>query len=421
MLKYRFPLCLMCLSPVTAHAMADVSDIFKPYVSDSVMYDSNLFRQNSSVGHTYLNPSTGQKLIKNDVMNQATVGSAVNYDLGRQKLVLDLKLSYNSFLNNSFLDNVSSNDRVAWQWQLGKQLSGDVGYNYVRAMGGFTNTTFFGLDMISDNNAFTNLNYAWHPRWRVRTGFDFLDSQHSASARKSLDRQLYTGSIGVDYTTPSSNSAGLRYAYTDGSYPNRQITATSTTDNKYQQNTVNSLLQWNLTSKISFNGNVGYTSRQYPDFSNRNFNGPTYTLTLKWMPVSKVVLSLSGWRELSTWSDQTASYIVTEGFSLSPMWQVSPKLALTAKFSRQTLDYAGDVQKCDPLNPQSCLNSSTNNGLQRHDTVLSGQVAVNYTPVQNAELSLGYQGATRDTNYKINSLLQNYTFNSVFVSALFRF
>ncbi|MFZ4702092.1 MAG: outer membrane beta-barrel protein [Candidatus Methylumidiphilus sp.] len=418
--------------------MADLSDIFKPYVAETVTYDSNLFRFNSSVGHTYLkinkNPSTGQvetqELIKNDVMNQATVGSTVNYDLGRQKLVLDLTVSYNSFLNNSILNNVSSNDRVAWQWQLGRQFSGDVGYAYTRAMGGFTNTTFYNLDMINDNNVFTNLNYAWHPRWRVRTGFDFLDSQHSASARKDLDRRIYTGSIGVDYTTPSFNSTGLRYAYSDGNFPNRQIATTSTipstsglVNNNYQQHNASTLLKWKITEKTSFSGDVGYTNREYPNNTPRNFSGLTYNLMLSWAPTSKTLLSVSGWRALSSWSDVTATYVLTDGFSISPTWQISPKLAVTGNFSHQTLQYdAGQGQAIGNFT----LCNNTNNCSQRLDTVLSGTVKVAYTPASNVELSLGYLGATRSTNYTLpnndlNKGVQNYCFSNVFASAMVKF
>ena len=43
MLKYGLSLCLLSLCPVAAHAMADPSDIFQPYVSNTVTYSDNLF------------------------------------------------------------------------------------------------------------------------------------------------------------------------------------------------------------------------------------------------------------------------------------------------------------------------------------------------------------------------------------------
>ena len=407
--KYAFPLCILCLCPAAAQAMGDLSNIFKPYVSDTVTYNDNLFYQNSLAKHATVLPplskgQAGLTLIKDDVMNQATAGSAINYTLGRQKFNLNLRVSDNRFANNKFLDHVSTNDRAAWQWQLGRQLSGDAGYTYTRAMGGFTNTTFFGLDIITGNNAFANLDYAWHPRWKVRAGLNWQDYQHGASQRKNLDQQTATALVSLNYATPSNNSLGLQYSFVDGKYPNRELVASRAFDNKYQQHSANTLLTWKITEKTSFNGTVGYTVRQYPDFSQRNFSGETWDLMLSWTPTAKVMLSLAGWRHLTNWADQTASYIVTEGFSVSPMWQPLPKLALTAKFTRQSLDYAGDPGLVIGFAP-------------RKDTLLSGQVSLVYTPVPNAEITLGYQAGTRDTN----RLLLDYAFNSVFSSVMLKF
>jgi exopolysaccharide biosynthesis operon protein EpsL len=411
MLKYGLSLCLLSLCPAAAHAMADPSDIFLPYVSNTVTYIDNLFYQNSLAPHSLVDPATGNKRIKDDIMNQATVGSAVNYALGRQLFKLSLSVTDNRFVNNQFMDNVSSNDRAAWNWQLGRGLSGDVGYAYTRAMGGFANTSFYGLNIITSNNAFANLNYAWHPRWKARTSLNWLEYTNSASQRQANNQQIATALIGLNYTTPSNNSTGLEYSYTDGKYPNRQQVLSTLSDNKYRQHSVNGLLTWKITEKTRFNGNVGYTIRQNPDpgFSRRDFNGPTFNLTLSWTPTAKIMLSLSGFRQLNSYADVTDNFVIVEGFSVSPMWQLSPKLALTTKFTRQTWDYSGDP---------GILTTTTLS--HRHDTIMNGQASLVYTPVPNAEITLGYQGAKRDsvnpTNYPYD-----YNVNSVFCSGMLKF
>ncbi|MCX7114267.1 MAG: outer membrane beta-barrel protein [Proteobacteria bacterium] len=389
----------MWFCPATAQAVADSSDIFKPYVTDTVTYDDNLFRRSSDV-----NAVMPSGFVQDDVMNQATAGSAINYTLGRQKFNLSLSVSDNRFVNNQFLDNVSTNNRAVWQWQLGRQWSGDVGYAYTRAMGGFTNTNFFGLDMITGNNPFANLNYTWHPRWKVRTGLNWQDFRHSASQRKSIDWQYATILFGLDYATPSSNTLGLQYSFNEGNYPNRELLERSLIDNRYQQHNINSLLTWAITQKIRFNGNLGYVIRQNPHFSQRDFSGETFNLALNWTPTAKTMLTLSVWRQLTSWPDVTSTYVITDGFSVSPMWQASPKVALSAKFTRQTLDYTGDTGLVSALPT-------------RQDTLTSGQISLVYAPVPNAEITLGYQGGTRATNYT----LLDYTFNSVFSSLMLKF
>ena len=400
--NYGLPLCMFGLFPSLAQATLDPSGTFRPFVSETVSYDDNLFRRSSSLA-AVTTLLSGVRQIKDDVMNQATGGGAVNYNLGRQKFNLNLRVSYNSFLNNSFLNHVATNNRGVWQWTAGNQLWGDVGYGYTRTMGGFTNTTFFGLDIISGNNGFANLNYAWHPRWKARAGINWQDFQHSASQRKLLNQQNLTGMVNLIYTTPSNNSSGLDFSVISGKFPNRELLQNVAVDNKFMQYNVNALLTWKLTEKTNFDGTVGYAIRQYPDVSSRNFSGETFNLMLSWAPTSKLIFSVSGWRKLTSWPDINTTYIVTEGFSVSPMWQVSPKLNVIARFDRQNLDFTV-VDSLIPSTP-------------RRDTVMSGQLSLVYKPLTSTEVTLGYQAGTRSTNQQFF----DYTFNSVFTSVMVTF
>ena len=411
-LKYGLSVLIVWLCPVAAYAMADLSDIFQPYVSNTVTYIDNLFYRSKSPN----TPSLPNGYVLDDVMNQATVGSAVNYDLGRQLFRLNLSVTDNRFVNNTFMDNISSNNRAAWNWQLGRQLSGDVGYAYSRAMGGFTNTSFYGLNIITRNNAFAGLNYAWHPRWKARANLSWLENSNSASYWAFNNQQNITALVGLNYTTPSNNSSGLQYSYIDGKYPDRSLTNGRLLDNKYQQHSIIALLTWKLAAKTNFVGNVGYVSRINPDYSQRDYSGGTFDLTLNWTPTAKVMLALSGFRRLNTFADVQDNFVIVEGVSVSPMWQVSPKLTLMTKFMYQTWDYSGD--------PGIVTTSALS---RRQDTILNGQVSLVYTPVPNAEISLGYQGAKRDSNTApINPADRlpygyDYAVNSVFCSAMLKF
>jgi exopolysaccharide biosynthesis operon protein EpsL len=405
MLKYGFSLCLLSLCPAAAHAMADPSDIFQPYVSNTVTYIDNLFYTSTSPRAVL--PSG---YVRDDVMNQATVGSAVNYALGRQLFKLDLSVTDNRFVNNTFMDNISSNNRAAWNWHLGRQLSGEVGYAYTRAMGGFTNTNYYGLNIITTNNAFANLNYTWHPRWKARANLNWQEYSNSASQRKILNQQIATALVGLDYMTPSNNSTGLQYSYTDGKYPDRTLGTGTLFDNKYRQHSVNGLLTWKIAEKTRFVGNVGYLVRQNPDYSQRNFSGPTFDLTLSWTPTAKIMVALNGFRRLTSYADVTDNFIIAEGLNVSPIWQFSPKLALTAKFTWQTWDYSGD--------PGIVTTTALSH---RHDTITNGQVSLVYTPVPNAEITLGYMGAKRDATNTLNNYPYDYNVNSVFCSGMLKF
>jgi len=400
MLKYCLPICMMWLCPAVADAVDGPPDIFKPNVSDTVTYNDNLLLRSGKPLENKVYPLPSG-MVKGDVINQATVGSMINYTLGHHRFNLNLNVTDNQFANNHILNHISSTDLVVWDWMLGKQFSGDVGYNYSREMGGFSNTSFYGLDIITGNNVFAHINYAWHPRWKIQTGFNWQSYVHSATQRMTLNQDTTTALTSLNYMTPSSNSIGMQYSLTYGKYPNPEMVNNIAIADKYQQHDIRALLLWKLTEKSSFKGDAGYVIRQYPDYSQRDFSGQTFNLKFSWTPTAKTMLELAGWRQLNSYPDVTTTYVIAEGFSLSPMWNLLPKLTLSAKFSRQTLDYTVDTAGIVP----------------RHDILLRGGASLVYTPVTNCEVTLGYQAGTRDSNI----LFYDYNFNSVFSTVMLKF
>ncbi|HUL13831.1 MAG TPA: XrtB/PEP-CTERM-associated polysaccharide biosynthesis outer membrane protein EpsL [Methylococcaceae bacterium] len=400
LLKYGSSFCLLLWS-AACHPAADPTDTFQPFVSETAVYDDNLFRLPGNVDPGAVLPAGTSK---SDVINQLSAGGTINYALSRQKFVVDLRVDDNRFVHNEDLNNVSTNDRATWYWELGRQLSGDGGYGYKRSLAPFTYNRTFSKDIITENNAFFDLDYAWHPRWKMTTGARWLESTHSNEVRAILNRQSATGLIGLNYTTPSNNSTGIEYKFADVDLPNRPLNPAFRIDNHYQVQTVSAVLAWNVTEKTRLDGRFGYTSLENRQFTDRDFSGETWHLTLGWAPTVKTQFSLDGWRELEPSQLVNATYVVSEGVSFSPMWSATAKLAVEAKIAYETRDYTGDP-------------GLGARGGQRHDKVLSGQVAVVYTPIRNAEVSLAYLAEERDST----SPFANYTDNSLFASAKLKF
>ena len=384
------------------HAAADPSDTWQPYVSETITYDDNLFRLSKDANpRIFLGPGRS----KEDVVSRLTAGSKINYEFGRQKLLLDLAVDDNRFVNNDGLDHVSTNDQGTLKWELGKYLTGDLGYGYRHYLGSFQNTQFYVKDMIDDNNAFIDVNFAWHPRWRLRTGGRWFQSIHSAEIRSILDVSRYTGILGFDYVSPSRNTAGLEYRYTEADLPNRQPSIIELIDNHYREHNVLATTQWSISPLLRVEGNIGYTSREHQQFSERNYSGETWQFSLNWSPTDNTLFSLATWRELRSAQDLTASYFVSEGVSLSPAWSITQKLSLTTKVGYEKRNYAGD--------PRTVITDLP----QRRDEGVTGLVMLSYMPLRWTELNLAYQTEHRDSNYRY----RDYTYNSVFATAKLKF
>jgi exopolysaccharide biosynthesis operon protein EpsL len=399
-LIYSLTLGLL-LGPVLAHPAADPTDTFQSFVSESAIFDDNVFRLSSKLDPDVVLPKGSSK---SDVINQVSVGGKINYAFGRQKFLLDLRVDDNRFARNEDLNNTSTNDRATWFWQLGRQWSGDAGYGYKRALAPFAYNQTFAKDIVSENNAFLDIDYAWHPRWKITTGARWLESTHSNKVRSVLDRQSATGLMGVSYSTPSNNSIGVEYKFADVDFPNRLPTPATMIDDHYQVQTGSATLAWAFTEKLRFDGEIGYTSLHNRRFTDRDFSGETWHLTLAWAPTAKTQMALMGWRELEPSQLVDATYVVAEGVSLSPVWSATSKITVEAKISYETRDYMGAPGLVSGLP-------------ERQDEVVSGQLVLVYTPIRDVEVNLAYLAERRDST----RLFMDYTDNSVFASAKLQF
>lgn len=392
-------LVLLWTSP--ALSSADGDDTLQPFVAETVSYDDNLFRLTDKADPERFLPAGSSKT---DVINQLSVGGKIHYALSRQTFLIDLRVDDNRFLNNEDLNNISTKDLATWKWVLGSQLSGNLGYGYERSLGSFAYNQTFRKDIISENEAFFDLNYAWHPRWKLTAGARWHESTHSNKARALLDRESATGQIGLNYVTPSNNSIGVEYKFTAVDLPNRQPSPIELIDNRYQVQTISAILAWNFTERMRLDGKFGYTSLQNDQFDERDFGGETWRLNLAWAPTAKTQLTLAGWRELQPSQLVFASYVVSKGVSLTPAWSPTAKLTVEAKLSYDDRAYAGDPGLFPGL-------------AARHDELLSGQLAVIYAALRNTEINLAYVAEQRDSTQKFWS----YSDNSVFASAKLKF
>jgi exopolysaccharide biosynthesis operon protein EpsL len=382
-----------------AYSAADETDKWQISVSDLIGYEDNLFRLSNNSSKR-MPPGAS----RSDGINRASLAGFLNYDIGRQKILLKAQVATNQYFNNSKLDYLSTDSKALWQWRAGKYFSGDIGYNYRRYQSSFTNTIFFGKDLIDENTYLVTGQYAWNSNWRIRSGFDWIESEHSVKARNFLDRQSTRVFAGLDYISSLNNRIGLEYQFIDTALPNREADATTLIDNHSLQQSINTLFSWQFLHKTRLEGNFGYTENTYRKFSTRDFSGYTGRAVLTWDSTDKTSLNLSVWRQLITAADITANYLVGQGVSLAPIWKITPKLNLLGNVSWENRDYAGDpgLQKGRSI---------------RQDDVLSGQIGLRYSPIRNANIDLTYRSENRSSNVSG----ADFSSSSVFATAGLKF
>ncbi|MDP3584455.1 MAG: putative exosortase B-associated extracellular polysaccharide biosynthesis transporter EpsL [Thiobacillus sp.] len=371
-------------------AMAKEGDTFRPFVSYTRYYDSNLYRLAES-----------EKNLVPQLSDQYSVLSAglnVDWQPGRQRITASAAKNLVRFSRYSNLDYDGSDYQLRWNWRLGNYWSGLVG-----ATEGVTQSSLsdqLGLPVnntVTRENRFANAEWQFHPRWHVGVGAATATSTNSTSQLAPADYEDQSISATLGYTTPKGSKLRAQLRQVDGEYPNRPVTYV---DRLYTQTEYNLLGDWSLTGKLTARGKIGYTQRENDTQSQRDFSGPTGRVSVDYLPTGKTMLTWALYREISNTDDLNASYQLNTGTSLGAAWLLTSKITLRANGSFENRTSEGDTGVVTP-------------GLvQRDEDTLSGSLSLSYAPLRMATIDVGLQAGRRDSNTPDN----DYTFRSVFVS-----
>jgi exopolysaccharide biosynthesis operon protein EpsL len=371
-------------------AMAKEGDTFRPFVSYTRHYDSNLYRLAES--EEALVPQLS------DQYSVLSAGLNVDWQPGRQRVIASASKNLVRFSRYSNLDYDGSDYQLKWYWQLGNHWSGQVG-----AIEKVTQSSLndqLGLPVnntVTRESRFATAEWQFHPRWNAGVGAATATSTNSTPGLALSDYEDQSVSATLGYTTRKGSKLRGELRQVDGEYPNRPVTYV---DQFYTQTEYNLLGDWNVTGKLTVRSKIGYTQRENDTQSQRDFSGVTGRVSADYFPTGKTLLTWALYREIANSDDLNASYQLNTGTSLGAAWLITSKITLRANGSFENRSFEGDTGVVIP-------------GLiQRDEDTLSGSLSLSYAPVRMATIDVGLQTGRRDSNTPVN----DYTFNSVFVS-----
>jgi len=372
---------------------------FDVYVADHELFDSNVYRIPSDAD---VRAIVGPAAVKQDHINSPTAGIDGQWVFGRQIIDLALRADDNRYAQNTDLNNVSTNDKAAWNWGLGSGLSGQVGVDYLRALVSFVNSFDYVRNTYSRIESFAAARYQIGPRWAIFGGVLSDEITLSDPSSRVNDLRHKSVDMGLDFATSVENSIGLDYRYTDARYPNAIDLSNTTFDPDYREDRVRFLVKRLLSEKTTLDLNAGYLRRDYSNAIIGSFSGPIWRGTLGWQPTDKTQLIVSEWRELQAYLTDATNYYRGTGASISPVWIASEKITLAIVVSRED---------------QSFIGSSPNalNETARRDTVNAQQGSLTYTPSRALTFDVSYRYEQRSSNQELR------TYNDGLASAGVRF
>ena len=370
----------LVLAPFTA-AFA-VLDEFSPYVYSRVVYDSNLFRVSGKQEAEDLLGSNK----KDDTIGYLGVGLKSDLKLSRQHLLLNADVATVKYDRYNDLDNTQTNGDARWAWQVGNLWSGNLGYIYNKRLSSFDEQQLPQKDMRTFQSGYFDGGYQITPDWELRAGVNHDDVSYET--RNYLDRTSNAGRLEALYRNTLNTRVGTRIKYTSYNLNNTQINGQSVNDD-YDETVISGVFYWEGTAKSSLEANLGYTMLRYNDSSLQDFNGASGRLTYYWAVTGKTKLNISAWRETTSLDAQIASYVLTQGASIAPVWSVTRKVSLRGVVSYTNDDFKGENDIRNSL------------GLQKRtdDTWLYG-ISADWSPRDYLLVNVGYRYQNRSSTVK---------------------
>ena len=380
----------VAVAPLDDIAAAQRTNLLILYAGDTFAYDNNIYRLPASVTDLTTLSGIGVNPSRQDYIDSLTGGLTGEWLTGaRQSVDVDLRADYNRYIRNTDLNNVTSNDRVAWNWGLGNALSGQVGADYIRLLGGFANTQVYTRDIVNRSDYFASLRYQLGPRWGIFGGL--MGTSYSVSTAQANFNNSTSKSVdvGADYAT-DLNRIGFDYRYNDSRASNSAILNGVLFDPDFREERARVLFRYALSEKTIFDGSAGYLKRDYPSTSIGSFSGEIWRAAFQWQPTPKTQLLVGAWQQLAAELTSQTDYFVDKGVSLTPEWIASEKLTVSLIFAHDTQNYVGS----NPLGPVPVDFT----GLARHDTLTSETGSLVYTPIRAITLTFSVAHVNRNSN-----------------------
>jgi len=388
-IEYRDALDL-AVAPVDEVTGVERTDRVVLLVGDTLIYDNNIYLLPGSITDLTTLPGIGSNPDRKDYIDRVTGGLDAEWLIGaRQSLDVDVDADYNRYFRNQDLNYVSSNDRAAWNWGLGDALTGKVGVDYLRLLGGFANTEVYSRDIVSRSDYFASTRYQLGPRWGIFGGLlgtEYTVSGPQATFNNSKSRGV---DVGADYTV-ETNRIGFDYRYNDSRASNAAVLNGVVFDPDYREERARVLVRYALTEKTIFDGSAGYLKRDYPSTAIGSFSGEIWRAALQWQPTPKTQLLLGAWQQLNADLTSQTDYFVDKGVSLTPQWIASERITFSVSIAHDNEHYIG----ANPIGPIPVAPITQ----ARRDTVTGETASMVYTPTRAITLTIGASHSARNSN-----------------------
>ena len=342
-------------------------------------HDDNVFRISKDVDPATVIGSSS----KGDTYRTTSLGFNLDAPVSRQRFQAGYTWNDNRYNRFTDLDNEGHDARAIWLWQLGNDLSGQLGYTETSALASFAFTQSRTLDRLKTQQAFFNAAYLVTPRWRLQAGVRGLEQTNGDPLRQIFDVKVRSTDFTVSYVTPASTSVGLSARTEDGRFPNQETTVDN---NAYRQDSVGIVADWTMTGVSHVSARADRLRRRYANVPQQDFDGYTARAQYDWKPTGKFSLAAVAQRDIYPYLDIGSSFVLVKGVTLRPTLSLTEKIDVSGSFEYSVRDFLGNPGLASGVSPG------------RTDRVRSATATVSYRSARTLTLLVSAQREARTSN-----------------------
>jgi hypothetical protein len=278
-------------------------------------------------------------------------GAGVRFDqlFSLQRIKLGLNLSTTKYAKSSEFDSNNYAGQASWDWQYGRNWFGQAGVAVNK-----TATSFSDQLSVKVNNQVTtqaldlSAGYYVVPGLALFSGASSLKANNSAGIYESQDFKASSFSVGGRYAVSPKTYYSIGFKRSSGSFPKQRVFdpvtgfLASFSDNGYKEDNFFVQGQFNPNDLSVFGGEIAFTARDYDNLGERNFSGLTWNLSYSWYLSDRFTTRFSIGRSLGANQTIFNNYVVTDGVSISPIYNLSDKTKLSAVIEQRRSDFSGD-------------------------------------------------------------------------------
>jgi exopolysaccharide biosynthesis operon protein EpsL len=313
-------------------------DLFSLDVGGGLSYDNNILRLPDNISPSQV--GVGDRPRGSWIAN-AFARVVMDAPISRQRIRAYVQPNTYRYDEYSYLNWQGVDYGASWLWEAGNRWNGTISYDHTKFLSGLADFRALEQNLRTVEIARATAEYWLHPRWRLTGGYTGTFITNSGAVLNTTDVNTNAFAAGFKYVSTRQNYIIFGGRYTEGDYPKRSQ-PTIIGDTSFTQYDVGIDLSWGLGGKTEILGNIAYTRREFPNLTQRDFDGPTGNIRLNWRATALSGLTATVLRQIGGIEDVTANYIVTTSATVAPYWFVTPKVKLGAYYQYLLRDYQGE-------------------------------------------------------------------------------